>query len=623
MKIKFIANAAATAFAICLMLVLAGPNAQAATSPALGAEGTFAIVSSTYTNTLNAGLETAIIGDTCYTTGPATAPISYSSVPSTPCAPATGTAQTAALADLNAQANAVTCTNLGPTATLNAVDVDGAGPLPPGTFPPGCYKTDTTMNITLGTTVTLSGAGTYIFRPGGALTTGANSKVVLADGASSCDVFWAPIGATTLGANAATSATPTFVGTIFQDALNAFDATLGHFAHLQGRVLAFGRTVTTDSNTIDSTCLVAPVTPVGGGGRGNDASINVVKVVINDNGGTKKVSDFPLFVNDTPVVSGETNYFPAPADAYWITETKNPNYVQSFSGDCDRNGSLGAYAGDNYFCVITNDDIGPTVVVPPVPPFIDVVKVPSPLNLPNGPGMVNYTYTLRNIGTVPVTDITMVGDSCSPITLASGDTNSNGKLEVTETWKYTCSKTVSETTTNTVTATGWANGISAIDIASATVVVGPQVPPLIHVKKVPTPHSLPAGGGTVTYSEEVTNPGTVTLNNVVLKDDKCAPMRLVSGDTNSNGKLEVTETWRYTCRTNLANTTTNTAKVTGEANGYKVTDVAIATVPVATAIPKLPNTGSPAQMGLVWPLVAGGLLIVSLLLYIFWKKKAV
>ncbi|MBI3345460.1 MAG: IPTL-CTERM sorting domain-containing protein [Gammaproteobacteria bacterium] len=102
------------------------------------------------------------------------------------------------------------------------------------------------MNVTLGTTVTLSGAGVYIFRPGGALNTGDNSLVTLAGGACASDVFWAPVGATTLGANAALSLTPTFVGNILDNA----GITIGHFANLTGRALAFSGTVTTDANTI-------------------------------------------------------------------------------------------------------------------------------------------------------------------------------------------------------------------------------------------------------------------------------------------------------------------------------------------------------------------------------------
>ena len=55
----------------------------------------------------------------------------------------------------------------------------------------------------------------------------------------------------------------------------------------------------------------------------------------------------------------------------------------------------------------------------------------------------------------------------------------------------------------------------------------------------------------------------------------------------------IPETWTYTCRTNLTQTTTNTATAEGMANGTTVRDSAIATVVVAS--PKLPNTGLPPR----------------------------
>lgn len=390
---------------------------------------------------------------------------------------------------------------------------------------------------------------------------------------------------------------------------------------MNGRALAVGADVTMDSNTISGpTCAAAPVGVGGGGGQG---SINVVKIVINDNGGTKTIADFPLFVGNTPVTSGETINFNSPA-TYNVSETVDSHYTQTFSGDC-LGGSIFVANGAQKFCIITNNDIGAPVVVAPVPPLIDVVKVPNPLALPKGPGPVTYTYTVRNVGPVPMTDVTMVGDTCSPIKLISGDTNSDSKLDMTETWNYTCTTTLSETHTNTVVATGWANGISAIDIASATVIVGkPIVPPLIHVTKVPSPLALPAGGGNVTYTERITNPGTVPLSNVKLVDDKCNPMGYVYGDVNNNKKLEPTETWIYSCESNLSETTTNTAVATGEGNGFTVKDFAIATVVVAAAVPALPNTGfGPAENNVLPIALASSIFAISLLIYIIRKKENV
>jgi uncharacterized repeat protein (TIGR01451 family) len=358
-------------------------------------------------------------------------------------------------------------------------------------------------------------------------------------------------------------------------------------ATLQGRALSLLAQVTLLSNQITQpTCVTS-------GSNAQTGMITVVKNVINDNGGTKTVADFPLFVNGQPVVSGVTNTFPAPAGVYTVTETSDANYTRTFSGACDSDGRLTLSPGDQKICVITNDDKGAMAAVPPL---IDVVKVPSPLSLPNGPGPVTYTYTLKNIGTVPVTNITMVGDTCSPIVLSSGDTNSNSILETNETWVYHCTTNLSATHTNIVTTTGWANGISAVDVASATVVVGAAaVPPLIHVTKIPSPLSLSAAGGTVTYTEKVTNPGTIALSSITLIDDKCSPMQYVSGDTNNDKKLDTTETWVYTCKSNLTRSTTNTATAIGGANGMTARDFAVATVLVAA--PGLPNTGLPADVG--------------------------
>jgi len=357
------------------------------------------------------------------------------------------------------------------------------------------------------------------------------------------------------------------------------------------------------------------------------STISVVKTVINDNGRTKVIGDFPLFVSGTPVVSGATNLFTA--GVYTITETQDTNYTRTFSGDCNTSGVLTLAPGEAKVCFVANNDIaapsgGGGGYSAPIPPIIDVVKVPSPLALPAGPGTVNYTYTLRNVGTVAVTDITMIDDSCSPLTLTSGDTDHDSNLDVTETWVYNCSVTLPATHTNTVVATGWANGISATDIANATVVVGaPIIPPLIHVTKVPSPLVLPVGGGFITYTEKITNPGTVALSNVKLVDDKCTPMKYISGDTNANSKLDVTETWIYTCRTNLTQTTLNTATAEGSANGLTARDFAVATVVVPVGVPKLPATGVAPDggNGMLYAGIAAGILMLLSVPFTFIFKK--
>ncbi|MFH1181798.1 MAG: hypothetical protein V1702_02475 [Candidatus Woesearchaeota archaeon] len=82
--------------------------------------------------------------------------------------------------------------------------------------------------------------------------------------------------------------------------------------------------------------------------------LTVTKVVVNDNGGTKEVSDFPLFVDDTSVTSGEENEFDA--GTHTVSETQSAGYEAEFSGDCDENGEVELALGDVKECIITNDD---------------------------------------------------------------------------------------------------------------------------------------------------------------------------------------------------------------------------------------------------------------------------
>ena len=228
-------------FAVFL-LVSAPVLAQVA--PSLGSENPFAIVSTTYTNTV-AG--TNITGNVCFTIPPAVAPVVVGTVG--PCPAAAGPDQIAATAVLTGQA----CTTIaGPLEGVTIL------PNPPGTFPPGCYTSVGALNITANGIVTLTGNGVYVFRStGGAITTGANSSIVLAGGACAGNVFWTAVGATTLGG------TSSFVGTV----LDAAGVTLGLGANMTGRALAFGGTVTTNgANTITVPAACAAL--AGGGSTG-------------------------------------------------------------------------------------------------------------------------------------------------------------------------------------------------------------------------------------------------------------------------------------------------------------------------------------------------------------------
>ena len=241
--------------ATALALVFSSP-VMAATTPDLGQAASFGILSSTYTNTVGG---TTINGDLGYTTGPAVAPTVNGTTYSPPSSKysTAGTDQGAALANLNSQA----CTHTFPAGAVDLATDTSHGPI--GVYTPGVYCTTTSSAASIGAGgITLNGAGTYIFRIDGALTTVANSVVTLAGGASTCDVFWTPTGATTLGANS------TFAGTDIDDA----GITIGSTVTWTGRALAFGGTVSTDTDTISvPSCTVAAPAPPSGGDSGGSS----------------------------------------------------------------------------------------------------------------------------------------------------------------------------------------------------------------------------------------------------------------------------------------------------------------------------------------------------------------
>jgi hypothetical protein len=220
--------------------LLVSTPALSQVAPAPNTTDPFAVVATTYTNTV-AG--TTINGNICWTIAPAVVP-TINGTTTVPCPPQTGVDQIAATAVLTGQP----CTTIaGP---LEAVII---APNPPGTFPPGCYTSVGALNLTANGIVTLAGPGVYVFRStGGAITTGANSSIVLTGGACAGNVYWTAIGLTTLGG------TSTFVGSI----LDAAGITMGLGATVVGRALSFPTTVTTNgANTI----TVPAVCAVGAG----------------------------------------------------------------------------------------------------------------------------------------------------------------------------------------------------------------------------------------------------------------------------------------------------------------------------------------------------------------------
>jgi hypothetical protein len=343
MNIKIFKRVSTIALVACMFSLAVPLTALAATTPSLGTANTFGLLSDLFQHNASTTI-TGVVGNVLGVLGHSskagagiiTVTNGIEELDASAAWTVAGIAQGTALTNLNNQ-YLLSCRNIGETGNLDAIVIDGGTP---GHFPPGCYYRAGAMNIVDGGTVNLDGAGTYIFKStGGAVTTGANTEVKLNDGASACDVFWTPVGATTLGANS------TFKGTV----LDAAGITIGDTVTWEGRALAYGGTVTSNGSIDAINTITVP-------DCSNPASLTVTKTVVNTGGGSKVVADFPLSVGATSVISGVLTNFSA--GAYVITETTNSEYTQTFSDSCS-SGNITLASNQDYTCTITNTYIPP------------------------------------------------------------------------------------------------------------------------------------------------------------------------------------------------------------------------------------------------------------------------
>jgi len=249
----------------------------------------------------------------------------------------------------------------------------------------------------------------------------------------------------------------------------------------------------------------------------------------------------------------------------------------------------------NTAVVMGRDPLGNTVnasdtaAVDVINPAIAVRKDVSAPVVVSG-STVTYTITVTNAGDVPLSNVVVVDNLCSPLIWVGGDTNSNNQLDLSESWVYRCAMTVTGDITNTAGATAvdpLGGPVNASDDATVDV-----INPALAIQKVVTPTIILAGG-TVTYTYTLTNPGDVAISSVAVVDDKCSPLTFIGGDTNGNSSIEPGETWTYRCVTTLTADTTNTATATGlDPLGNTLTVSDTATVDVVVSAIALDKIGS-------------------------------
>ena len=217
-----------------LGLVVALPfSAQAAATPVpLGTAGSFVVL---------AGVGISNTGSSVISGDLGLSPGAASSITGFPPGTVTGAQHAADGVALQAKTDLVTAYNhaagQGPTSPISAG-------LAGRTLLPGVHKSASSIGLAVGGTLLLNAAGdpdaVFVFQAGSSLTTGSGSRVLLRNGARSCNVFWQVGSSATLGTGS------TFAGTIM--AQDSITVTTG--AKVVGRVLARTGAVTLDTNRI-------------------------------------------------------------------------------------------------------------------------------------------------------------------------------------------------------------------------------------------------------------------------------------------------------------------------------------------------------------------------------------
>jgi hypothetical protein len=269
---------------------------------------------------------------------------------------------------------------------------------------------------------------------------------------------------------------------------------------------------------------------------------------------------------------------------------------------------LKAGPGGNLYDYRPDGTLGDTNLVSPVSDSISHVSfcfgLPQPstalsvaasASVVHSGDQVTLTWTETNDGEVALNNPSVTGDNgCTPA-YVSGDTNSNGKLDIGESWVFTCTVTVTATTT----FTGLGNGIDPGTGKNVTWCADVNSPPAgvhcdqderaqteITVINPSTDLSVAASattvysGGSVVLTWTEQNDGNAPLSSPYLNVDNGCTAVYDSGDTNTNGKLDPGESWVFKCTVNPTTTTTYTGIAGGiDATGADVTYCADPAVP--------------------------------------------
>ena len=167
--------------------------------------------------------------------------------------------------------------------------------------------------------------------------------------------------------------------------------------------------------------------------------------------------------------------------------------------------------------------------------------------------VISYSIDVTNAGNVSLSGVTVDDPRISDLTFVGGDADSDSELDTTETWSYTGSYAVTQddldaggTIDNTATADSTESG-PATDSATVPVDQNPDITIDKSAAVADGGTAVDEVGDTINYTITVGNAGNVSLTGVTVSDPQISNLTFdTAGDLDSDGELDVNETWIYT-----------------------------------------------------------------------------
>ena len=265
-----------------------------------------------------------------------------------------------------------------------------------------------------------------------------------------------------------------------------------------------------------------------------ESSITIVKQTVGGDGvfnfGSAALGNFALDTAANPSQDFQ-NLLP---DTYLVTETPVPPLWDLSNIVCQ--GATDSIVTIGLDDVFTPGDTGITIDLAPgedivctfentqLVPDITILKEASPNSYGAVGDVINYTFTVTNSGTAPLTNVT-VTDPLPNLGAIDCGSGTNVIAALIPGQAGSCSATYSivqadldaGSLSNTATAAGTAPDNSTVSATSTATVSSNQVPN-IQITKVPSQSSYAAAGEDITYTLTVSNPGNVTLSGVTVTD---------------------------------------------------------------------------------------------------------